>query len=121
MSGEIFRELAIQGIELLIAFLVWRYYKHRIFALIDRYSTFPPRFWAGGVDSCVLWPIGFISSILLFLNIPKSLAVLLVIIEGLTGLIYTVVVHARYGQTVGKMVTKVRVVDFHTEERILYG
>jgi len=45
---------------------------------------------------------------------------LLVIVENLAWLIYTVVMHARYGQTFGKMVTKVRVVDFRTEGKISF-
>jgi len=46
------------------------------------------------------------------------LAAVLIILENLTWLLYTVVMHARYGQTVGKMVTRVRVVDFRTEGKI---
>jgi uncharacterized RDD family membrane protein YckC len=46
------------------------------------------------------------------------LAALLEVVESLAWLMYTVVMHARYGQTFGKMVTKVRVVDFRTEGRI---
>ena len=45
---------------------------------------------------------------------------MLVIVESLAWLLYTVVMHARHGQTVGKMVTKVRVVDFITESKISY-
>ena len=115
MSNDIFHHLTSLGITLLIALLVWRYYRHRTFAQSERYSTFGPRFWTGSVDSCVLWPLGFVTTVLLSLDIPKVLAALLVVVESLAWLIYTVVMHARYGQTVGKMVTKVRVVDFRTE------
>src|SRR5262249_46297132 len=81
-------------------------------------STFGPRFWTGSVDGCVLWPVGLIATALLSLNIPRVLAATLVVVESLAWLGYTVVMHARYGQTVGKMVTKVRVVDFRTEGSI---
>lgn len=45
---------------------------------------------------------------------------MLVIVENLAWLIYTVVMHGRYGQTIGKIVTKVRVVDFRTEGKISF-
>jgi len=118
MSNEIFQQLTGLGITLLIALLVWRYYRRRSFARSARYSTFGPRFWTGSVDCCVLWPVSFITTALLSLNIPRVLAALLVVVESLAWLVYTVVMHARYGQTVGKMVTKVRVVDFRTEGSI---
>lgn len=118
MNSDIFRQVISLGITLFVTFLVWCYYRGRAFALSERYSTFGPRFWTGSVDSCVLWPVGFITTALLSLNIPRTLAALLVIVESLAWLLYTVTMHARYGQTVGKMVTKVRVVDFRTEGSI---
>src|ERR1019366_3529251 len=104
MNNEIFQQLTSLGIILPIALLVWRYYRHRTFAQAERYSTFGPRFWTGSVDSCVLWPLGFSTTALLSLSIPRVLAALLVVVESLAWLVYTVVMHARYGQTVGKMV-----------------
>src|ERR1022692_1216590 len=118
MSKDLFHQLTNLGVTLLIALLVWRYYRRRAFARSERYSTFGPRFWSGSVDSCVLWPLGFITTALLSFNIPRVLAALLVVVESLAWLAYTVVMHARHGQTVGKMVTKVRVVDFRTEGSI---
>ena len=118
MNTSIVREFTNLGIWLLVTLLVWRYYKGRRFDPAERYSTFGPRFWTGFVDGCVLWPIGFITSALFSLNVPKGLAALLIIVESLAWLVYTVVMHARFGQTVGKMVTKVQVVDFRTEGRI---
>ena len=109
------------GINLLLTALIWGYYRRRAFAESERYSTFGPRFWAGFVDSCVLWPVGFITEALLFLDIPRSLAALVMVVQSLAWLLYTVVMHARYGQTVGKMVTKVRVVDCRTEGKISWS
>src|SRR6266436_4166630 len=82
------------GIVLLITLVVWRYYRRRTSALTERYSTFGPRFWTGSVDSCVLWPITFITSGLLALNVPRIAAAILVVVESLTWLLYTVVMHA---------------------------
>lgn len=118
MNTEMLEQFTNLGITFLIALLVWGYYRRRTFALSERYSTFGPRMWTGIVDSFVLWPVGLISTALLSLNIPRTLAALLVIVESLAWLLYTVAMHARYGQTVGKMVTKVRVVDFRTEGSI---
>ena len=118
MNTVILQQLPTLGITLLMAVLVWRYYRRRTFSLAERYSTFGPRFWTGSVDSCVLWPVGFITTVLLCLNVPRIIAAILVVVESLTWLLYTVIMHARYGQTIGKMVTKVRVVDFRTEGSI---
>jgi len=118
MNTEILRDLEGLGVWLFISLLVWRYYRRRAFPLIERYLTFGPRFWTGFVDGCVLWPIGFITSAVLLLNGPNALAASMIMLQGLAWEAYTVVMHARCGQTVGKMVTKVRVVDFRTEGRI---
>jgi uncharacterized RDD family membrane protein YckC len=121
MKSDLLHQLVNLGVTLLIALLVWSYYRHRTFTRSKRYSTFGPRFWTGSIDSCVLWPLGFITTMLLSVNIPRALAALLVVVESLAWLVYTVVMHARYGQTVGKMVTKVRVVDFRTERSISWN
>src|SRR5437899_11696402 len=121
MSTGLSRELMRFGSTLPIALLVWIYYRRRTFALAERYSTFAPRFWTGFVDSCVLWPITFSTSAILALDVPPGVAAVLVVVESLAWLLYTVVMHGRYGQTVGKMATKVRVVDFRTEGKISFG
>jgi len=121
MNTEIYQQLTDLGVTLLIALLVWRYYIHKTFPAADRYSTFGPRFWSGFVDSCVLWPIGFVTSALLSLNVPRAVGSLLLIVDSLAWLVYTVVMHARYGQTFGKMATKVRVGDFRTEGNLSWS
>ncbi|HEY2341503.1 MAG TPA: RDD family protein [Chthoniobacteraceae bacterium] len=120
MSTEILHQLLSFAPDLLIAALVWHYYRRRKYPTSWRYSTFGPRFWTGTVDYCILWPITFVATILLYLEPPKVVVALLVILESVAWLVYSVFMHARYGQTVGKMVTKVRVVDFRTEGRISY-
>lgn len=103
-----------------IAFLVWLYYRRNASTATDRYSTFAARFWAGCVDGCVLWPVSFITAALFSLSLPRSLGALVLVVERLSYLVYTVLFHARYGQTVGKMFTHVRVVDFRTEGKISF-
>ena len=118
MNTSMLRQLLNFGITVLIALLVWTHYRRKTVPVTLRYSTFGPRFWSGFVDSSVMFPLGFIISGLLLLNIPKALAAVLIVVENLAWLVYTVVMHARFGQTVGKMATKVRVVDFRTEGNI---
>ncbi len=101
---------------LFISFLIWLYYRRKSFGDALRYSTFSPRFWSGFVDGCVMWPITFGTSALLTLDVPRLLAVVLVIVQSLSWGLYTVLMHGYFGQTLGKMVTKVRVVDFRTEQ-----
>jgi uncharacterized RDD family membrane protein YckC len=117
-STIVMRQITTLAATLLVAVLVWDYYKKKKFPLEKRYRTFGPRFWTGCVDSCVFLPSTVTISLLLSLDIPRLLAAMLVIIQNLAWVVYTVIMHARYGQTIGKMVTKVRVVDFRTEGRI---
>jgi uncharacterized RDD family membrane protein YckC len=112
------QQLISLAVVLGLSLLIWRHYRQKQVPLERRYATFGPRFWTAFVDSCVLWPIGLLSSFYLIVNIPKPVAAALVVVGNLAWLFYTVLLHARYGQTVGKMVTKVRVVDFRTEGKI---
>jgi uncharacterized RDD family membrane protein YckC len=111
-------ELADFAILLLLGTIGWRYYRQRTFPPADRYTTFGARFWSGQVDYCVLWPVGFVVTLLVALNLPRGIAALLVIVQIAVWTLYTVLMHGRFGQTFGKMVTKVRVVDFRTEAGI---
>jgi uncharacterized RDD family membrane protein YckC len=120
MNDEIldqFKDLGFTGV---VALFILAYYRGKTVPLSDYYSTFAPRFWTGFVDSCVLWPIGFLATISLLLDSSRYLAAMLVIVQSFAWLLYTVTMHAHYGQTVGKMITKVQVVDFHTEGKITF-
>jgi uncharacterized RDD family membrane protein YckC len=83
-----------------------------------RYLTFPPRFWALVVDGLVLWPISFAIDLFLSLGLPTWVIAMLILTQSLCWFGYTIVMHARWGQTVGKMVTKTKVVDATSEGRI---
>ena len=112
------RQLVYLLVYALIAIAVWAYYQSGKPAPYRRYLTFGPRFWAGLVDACVVWPVSFIAVLILASEVPRGLAAFAVVIQSLAWLLYTVIMHARRGQTVGKMVTKVRVVDNRTEGSI---
>jgi uncharacterized RDD family membrane protein YckC len=78
----------------------------------SKYRTFWPRFWAGLVDTLVFvpfWAIGY-----WFWDIqatPAWLNLVVYLVSTFAGLAYSVILHARYGQTLGKRLCGVRVVD----------
>lgn len=84
---------------------------------MNKYHTFWPRFWAGFIDAFVFLPIGFLDG---YLSAPARGPFILIVwgvIYYSSYCLYSVLLHARYGQTLGKMATKVRVLDF-SEERL---
>ncbi len=62
MNDALFRRFTGVGVTLLIACLVWRYYRTETYPAAEKYWTCGPRFLAEPVDSCVLWPVGFVST-----------------------------------------------------------
>ncbi len=76
-----------------------------------KYKTFWPRFWAGVIDGFVLLPLSFLDS-WVFANITaKGVLVIWFVYFSLRLPIYSVLMHGELGQTVGKMVTRVKVFD----------
>jgi len=78
-------------------------YKHK-------YNTFWRRFAAAIIDSLILWPLTFISG---YLDDSHS-SVMFCIGSLALSVIYAayfVILHANYGQTVGKKITNIKVVD----------
>ena len=67
------------------------------------------------MDDCVKWPLGFVVGMLLLWQSSPVFSTVLSLVSYAVGITYTVWMHARYGQTVGKMVCKVRVVNHLTE------
>ncbi len=114
LGGEIFM-LIFDGV---ISAIVYSTYQQASVGASRRYLTFPPRFWAGWVDALVLWPIGFLATLFLSLDWPRWVVAVVVLIQSLAWVVYTVGMHARWGQTVGKMVTKVKLLDARQEGRI---
>lgn len=85
-----------------------------------RYDTFGARFWAINID-------GFILNILLqvfklFSTTDSSVTSLLITTAILNiPYVYAVLMIGKYGQTIGKMIMKVKVVDKSTEDTISYS
>lgn len=76
-----------------------------------KYKTFWPRFWAGVVDSLVLAPIGWLDGYLLEPQFHAGILITWAIISYSIYWVYSVVFHARYGRTLGKMLADIQVVD----------
>ena len=84
---------------------------------MEKYRTFWPRFWAGFIDSLVFLPITLFDK---YLSSPERGTVTLIswaIFSYSVFWLYSVLLHAAYGQTLGKRALHVKVMDA-SEERI---
>jgi uncharacterized RDD family membrane protein YckC len=86
----------------------------------SRYNTVGSRFWAGIIDALVFLPLSITETILRnrldmkdFVIFELAFAVLYIL--------YVVIGHGKYGQTLGKKVMKVKVLDINEEGVIGYG
>ena len=82
-----------------------------------KYDTFWPRCFAGFVDGLIFMPIGVLDA---FLGVPERGPFVIIawnVVIYTVGWLYSVLFHARYGQTLGKMAARVKVLDL-SEERI---
>lgn len=107
--------------------IVWWVYRRYIAPLEDRYRTFWPRLWASWIDGVVLLPFAFVFGILLQPEVAAALwekarwvLIVVFLVNHAYLWFYSIYMHARWGQTVGKMTTRVRVVDAVTEEPITF-
>ena len=79
---------------------------------MEKYRTFWARVGAAIIDGIVLVPVGLIGSAIVAVGqADRAGAVLSAAIAGFAGVFYYVLMHARYGRTLGKMATGVKVVD----------
>ena len=99
---------------LIVAYFIRGYYHKRRYPAKKRYRTTIPRLWSGIIDQAILFP----SKILLDSAsawLPLYLLALLPIAIDAT---YSIYLHSHYGQTVGKWVCRIKVVDNLTNTRI---
>jgi uncharacterized RDD family membrane protein YckC len=75
----------------------------------NKYSTGGRRFVAGLIDGIVLLPIGLIDNWVL--NSSHPLIAIWLLISYSAGWVYSVMMHGPYGQTIGKMVCGIKVLD----------
>lgn len=102
----------------IFAAIGWMAYTKSVFNPDEKYSTFWPRLWATQVDILVLWPINSFIPFILNYDFPALFAVCLWFIQSAGIYLYSVYMHGRYGQTLGKMVCHVKVLDFNGEKEI---
>jgi uncharacterized RDD family membrane protein YckC len=76
-----------------------------------KYRTFWRRFIAGFIDGLLLMPISWIGDLISSSKPSTQLVVEWAIISHSASWVYNVLMHGYYGQTVGKMITGVKVVD----------
>ena len=99
---------------IVVGYFIRNYYRKRRYSPNTRYRTTLPRLWAGVIDQAVLFPgKSLLDSASGWL--PFYLAALLPIaIDAL----YSIYLHSRYGQTVGKWICKIKIVDHLTDTQI---
>ena len=81
---------------------------------MKRYQTFGARFGAAIIDALIFLPVNFLGWIILGDKTETSIA-WLIAYNGLS-FFYSVFLHGKYGQTVGKKVFHVKVVQYNNEE-----
>lgn len=81
-----------------------------------RYQTFGARFLAGIVDSFVFIPMMIADAWILQPERPLAVLACWGVISTMSYSVYSVLMHAKYGQTLGKMVAKVKVLDYGESE-----
>lgn len=113
-------ELTDLIVALIPSLIAWWYYKNLTVPSEKQYLTFWPRLWAGFVDSLVLWPLAFVLTLILQLDIPLWLAIIVWFLQSFIWVAYSVYMHGKYGQTIGKMVTKVKIIDAKTHNPISF-
>lgn len=77
----------------------------------DKYSNFWRRFFAIVIDGVVFLPLQWCDEYILSGAVSSAGIFAWGAFSSLFGIAYYVLMHAKYGQTIGKMVTKVKVVD----------
>jgi uncharacterized RDD family membrane protein YckC len=80
-----------------------------------KYRTFWRRFWAGNVDAIVLSPIGLLDHWFWTQHTPVSMRLLWFALSSLVWPVYSIYLHGRFGQTVGKRLLRIKVVDVSGE------
>jgi len=86
----------------------------------NRYKTFWRRFWAGMADAVIFLPLIFISRAVWSHSetLPVSLLICFHIFHSVLGQAYQILLHGIYGQTIGKMLFRVKVIDASEEAPI---
>lgn len=87
----------------------------------ERYQTFWPRFWAAVIDTLVFLPLFYVSEAWGPYEAGGIVETAVSIAVVALDYAYAVILHGRYGKTLGKMVTGVSVRTYRTEATITYA
>ena len=82
-----------------------------VLAPVDRYSTVGRRVFAGFVDGLVLSPIGFADAWLMAPDRAPAVILAWTVVSANVYWLYAVILHSRTGQTIGKKVAGITVMD----------
>lgn len=85
--------------------------------MITKYNTTGRRFWAGFIDALIILSLNAILVHLFFNNNSIFSQFVCIIYYNFFAVAYTILLHGFYGQTIGKRVMKVTVLDI-TEKKI---
>ena len=77
---------------------------------MEKYRTFVPRFFALIIDGTIVLPLILINTFILASETSRPILYLWLLVMNLTNPLYTILMHGFYGQTLGKMAVKVKVV-----------
>jgi uncharacterized RDD family membrane protein YckC len=77
----------------------------------EKYQTFWPRFWAACFDALVFVPIGIADHFFWKWEAPIPIRTAWILIHSFSYVAYSVLGHGLYGQTLGKRLLGVRVLD----------
>jgi uncharacterized RDD family membrane protein YckC len=79
---------------------------------MEKYQTFTPRLFALIIDALIFFPLYFLDNWIKYEvnSVPAILALWLLVSTAMHP-VYSILMHGLYGQTLGKMAMKVKVVD----------
>jgi uncharacterized RDD family membrane protein YckC len=78
---------------------------------LARFDTFWPRFWAGPIDCLLLWPLFWVGEWVWNSSLSGAATVAWFAFISLLYPVYSVLLHGCCGQTLGKRVMRIKVVD----------
>jgi uncharacterized RDD family membrane protein YckC len=87
---------------------------------MNKYGTFWRRFWAGCVDSIVFTPLIVLNFLMIYkaATLPVFVFALWYTVHSFLWYAYSIWMHGKYGQTLGKMALKVKVMDVSESRQI---
>jgi uncharacterized RDD family membrane protein YckC len=78
---------------------------------VEKYATFWRRFWAAIADALLFWPLGWVDEWVWGATSSTAILVPWYVVYSVSFVAYSIVLHGLYGQTLGKALMGVKVVD----------